>query len=158
MKQMSIGIQYCSLITYKRSHHSHVVTNPEYTQHWPYFTVSFVFQNFSRISVLPVHVEGLTPPGKELDQRPDKTPPSLQFELAWEELNKVSSYKSGHSLGVQFLSLFGYCYRKRKEGQILELMGYMTWAADEPIGIFLHNWRKLIIIFCLCYVIRALFM
>lgn len=62
----------------------HAVTSPENTQHCPYRTVFFVLQNSSRMAVLPVQASGdVVPSGNVLDQRPDKIPPSMSFELTW---------------------------------------------------------------------------
>ena len=37
---------------------------PENTQHWPYLTISFSFQNCSRIAILPLHSQGAVPSSK----------------------------------------------------------------------------------------------
>lgn len=37
---------------------------PENTQHWPYLTISFSFQNCSRIAILPLHSQGTVPSSK----------------------------------------------------------------------------------------------
>ena len=44
-------------VTY-RIRYSRVVTNPEKTQHCPYFTMYFLFMNFSSIATLPVQAVG----------------------------------------------------------------------------------------------------
>lgn len=42
----------------------HDVRIPENTQHWPYLTISFSFQNCSRIAILPLHSQGAVPSSK----------------------------------------------------------------------------------------------
>ena len=60
--------------------HLRVVTNPEKTQHCPYLTMYFFFQNFSSIAVLPVQAVGAVEfLGYVSVHRPNKIPPSLSL-------------------------------------------------------------------------------